>query len=143
MAHSYKKNAAGGFTTSTSEKKDKRIWHKRLRAAQLQKLNISKDVENQIMPAINEVSDPWDMDKDGKHIYCTEISIRKDINGYFSGLKNSSDKEVYFENNSNSYVIKDFLEYFKINKMSNKLFNITDKQKEQFIACFIKKSKRK
>lgn len=142
MAHSFKKNAAGGYAEAFSEKKDKRIWHKRLRTVELQKLSVVNKDEEIIMPIVHEVSDPWTMNKDGKHIYFTPSSVRKEINGFISGLMNSSDKELFFKNNDH-WVIKEFCEYFKIKKVSNKILYITDKQKEKFVIYFTKKNTKK
>jgi hypothetical protein len=129
MAHSFKKNAAGGYSTASSEKTDKRIWHKRLRTIELQNLNIINENEEINIPIVHEVSDTWAMNKDGKHIYFTQDSIRKEINGFISGLMNSLDRELYFKN-KNHWIVKEFFKYFKIIKFDNKIFTITDKQKK-------------
>lgn len=51
-----------GIINIRSEKKDKRIWHKRLRSKVRDILNTGGEV----FPQVKDVSDPWDMAKDGK-----------------------------------------------------------------------------
>ncbi|MDR1052562.1 MAG: hypothetical protein LBL39_00140 [Planctomycetaceae bacterium] len=139
MSHSYKKKVAGGNTTCPSEKDEKRLWHKKFRANELQKLNINNDFEEQIMPIVHEMSDPWSMGKDGKNIYFTEAEIRKDINGYISSLRKSGNEELFLNRRG---MIGEFCEYFKVKEL-NTVLAITNKQKEKFIKYFIKKWRRK
>jgi hypothetical protein len=139
MARSYKKKAAGGSTTSSSEKLDKRQWHKKLRTIELQKLNIHNEPEEQIMPVINEVSDPWIMSKDGKGIYFTEAIIRKEIDGYINSLKNGVD---HGSANYSIDVKRYFFDCFKTNKIKS-IISITDKQREKLIVYILKAWKKK
>ncbi len=65
MSRSKRTKPIFGNTTSHSEKEDKKIWHRKLRHISKQKL---KDLEPSF-PDRKEVSDPWDMAKDGKHYW--------------------------------------------------------------------------
>lgn len=63
MSRSYRKTPISGITTAESEAMDKRIWHKRMRARQRDRLMTDSESE----PVhTREVSDPWGMGKDGK-----------------------------------------------------------------------------
>lgn len=63
MTRSYKKTPVSGWSTSRSEKADKKLWHSRLRAHERDKIS----TENyDAIPHVHEVSNPWSMDKDGK-----------------------------------------------------------------------------
>lgn len=72
MSRSRKKNNAGGVTTAKSEKEDKRIWHKRMRTRTKQAIHNGDE-----MPHENEVSNPWNMSKDGKTFYSDDKLRRK------------------------------------------------------------------
>jgi hypothetical protein len=63
MSRSYKKNKIHGFTTCDSESVDKRIWHKRMRARERDRLITDPESETTIE---DEVSSKWGMGKDGK-----------------------------------------------------------------------------
>ncbi|GHV95762.1 hypothetical protein AGMMS50293_20820 [Spirochaetia bacterium] len=91
MSRSHKKTAAGGNATSSSEKFDKRTWHKKMRNLELQKLNPQNNLEEQILPIVKEASDPWLMSKDGKGIHFLKTEIRKDIDAYINSLYNGID----------------------------------------------------
>lgn len=73
MSRSRKKTPISAHTTCRSEKLDKRIWHKRLRAGVRQALHN----ESELMPHVRDVSNPWDMPKDGKHYWDTPENYRK------------------------------------------------------------------
>lgn len=62
MSRSRRKTPIRGITTADSEKKDKRIANRRLRAATSQAIV----QEREVMPEPRDVSDVYDMDKDGK-----------------------------------------------------------------------------
>jgi hypothetical protein len=124
-----------------SEKFDKRLWHKRLRRIEQQKLNSTNDMNYLSMPIIREVSNPWCMVKDGKHIYCTIEGLRKEINIYIAELINSFDPNEYFKGGK-PISVHGLIEYYKIDKFE-KLYNITNNQKEKFIRHFFKKYTRK
>ena len=70
MSHSFKKHAFAGVTTSKSEKKDKRLAHRRLRTLTNSLMKeISEGAEIDVLPVIKEVSDIYNFDKDGKIFY--------------------------------------------------------------------------
>lgn len=93
MSNSVKHIPIGGFTTSSSERIDKKIWHGRFRAAnRAYILNVIRNEyripgyvpikgctsaylfnpneplrrRDEIAPVVNDVSDTWSMNKDGK-----------------------------------------------------------------------------
>lgn len=76
MSRSVKKTPAGGITTSDSEKYDKKKWHKRLRQKTKQMLTSTRydesEMSDAILPEVHDVSDPWNMSKDGKSYYGEE-----------------------------------------------------------------------
>ena len=51
-----------------SEKKDKKIWHRRMRARcrQIVHYALFLDAENALMPLNNDITNTWCMSKDGK-----------------------------------------------------------------------------
>ena len=61
MSRSFRHHPYLGNLMASSEKKDKAIWHRRLRARVRTALGSGRE-----MPLINEVSEIWDMSKDGK-----------------------------------------------------------------------------
>lgn len=63
MSRSRKKTPIHGITTAVSENEDKRIWHKRMRARERDRLITDPEGEPTVE---NEVCTPWDMAKDGK-----------------------------------------------------------------------------
>ena len=96
MSRSRKKNMAGGWTTSISEKEDKRLWHRAFRHENKTLAKIQILQEDEIMfPFVREKSDPWSMAKDGKHIkpylvlnseiligFCNLLLTKKKVNKY-------------------------------------------------------------
>ena len=64
MSRSRRKTPSSGYTTSESEKADKAEAHRRIRREVGEILR--KDPEAELLPHDRELSDPWDMDKDGK-----------------------------------------------------------------------------
>ena len=64
MSRSVKKYPGGGHCGS-SEKDDKRHWHRRFR--RIQKQAIFR--EQEVMPHFRDVSNPWSMSKDGKQFW--------------------------------------------------------------------------
>lgn len=70
MSRSYKKTPIIGHTAAQSEKKDKKIWHKRFRHKTkdiLRSLHNDPDmIDDTIMPVEDDVSSLWSMSKDGK-----------------------------------------------------------------------------
>lgn len=66
MSRSYKKNPFMGIA-GRSDKQDKRLANRRLRRVIHTKLNSGNtDFDEVALPALREVSDVWDMAKDGK-----------------------------------------------------------------------------
>ena len=64
MARSRRKTPISGYTTSESEKADKAEAHRRIRREVGEVLH--KDPGAELLPHERELSDPWDMGKDGK-----------------------------------------------------------------------------
>jgi hypothetical protein len=62
MSRSRKHTPIGAITTATSEKRDKQLANRRLRAALRSAVALGADV----LPEMRDVSDPWTFDKDGK-----------------------------------------------------------------------------
>lgn len=144
MARSYKKYAAGGNASSPSEKREKKFWHKKLRAKAAQKLNAKNDAEEQIMPLEKEVSDPWMMSKDGKGIYLTEQELRKELDSYIDRLKKGRNTKYgyeYFDYYSHRFKIC-YTECFKT-KNYRKIISIKDEQRNKLIAYMMRKYRRK
>ena len=63
MSRSRKRTPVCGFTTSDTEKQDKRLANRRLRRKVRVILSAEPDPE---LPALREVSNVWSFDKDGK-----------------------------------------------------------------------------
>jgi len=68
MSHSRRHFPACGITTARSEKEDKRIHNRRFRHHIKQALK-TFDLETGVLPVLREVSNVWDMAKDGKTIF--------------------------------------------------------------------------
>lgn len=66
MSRSYKKNPFTGNTTSKSEKQDKQLANRCFRRNSKQKINMGKEPHL----SLNEVSNIWKFDKDGKNLFC-------------------------------------------------------------------------
>ena len=64
MTRSHRKTPMIAFTTSESEKADKAAAHRRIRRGV--GVVLRKDPEAEVLPHERELSDPWNMDKDGK-----------------------------------------------------------------------------
>ena len=78
MSRSFRRTPIGGWTTSTSEKKEKKLWHQKMRARcnQVAFHALFHDAENALLPFDNEVSDVWGMSKDGKVPFLDEFSYQ-------------------------------------------------------------------
>lgn len=74
MSRSRKKTPIYGNTNAPSEAVDKRIWHKRMRARERDRLITDPEGEP---TAENEVCTPWDMAKDGKCYWPEEPKLRR------------------------------------------------------------------
>lgn len=72
MSRSRRKNPILGHTTCHSERDDKQIWHKRMRAQErtaLSSARVIEDFESHLPLLENQVSDVWCMGKDGKQYW--------------------------------------------------------------------------
>ena len=78
MSRSYKKANFSSNTKASSERHDKSIWHGRMRARQRDQLsNLEVDQADAICPVqVCEVSNPWDMAKDGRHYWPVDRQIK-------------------------------------------------------------------
>ena len=71
MSRSYQKMPIKSHTTCRSERLDKQIWHKRWRTKErikLASLNL-ENLDDHLTTDRREVSNPWNMGKDGKHYF--------------------------------------------------------------------------
>lgn len=71
MSRSYQKTPITGHTNCKSERQDKRLWHKRGRKHERIKLASldSENIDNHCTTYRREISNPWDMGKDGKSYF--------------------------------------------------------------------------
>ena len=71
MSRSYQKTPIKGHTNCQSERLDKRLWHKRGRKHERIKLAAisSENLDDHCTTDRREVSNPWDMGKDGKSYF--------------------------------------------------------------------------
>lgn len=74
MSRSRKKTPIHGITTAVSEKEGKRIWHKRMRARERDRLITDPESEP---THEREVSDTWGMSKDGKQYYSADPKLMR------------------------------------------------------------------
>ncbi len=66
MSRSYRKTPIHGFCGS-SEKEDKKIWHRKMRKAENNKLaTVDREQTEYTTTLPEDVSNPWSMSKDGK-----------------------------------------------------------------------------
>lgn len=72
MSKSRKRTPICGITTVESEKQDKLIAHRKLRAA----VRVALASDHEVMPELREVSDVWTFGKDGKMWYA-KTDMRK------------------------------------------------------------------
>lgn len=66
MSRSKRKNLIVGIA-GRSEKKDKKLWHKKWRTKTRQALKLENYEEVDSLSDERTVSNPWSMSKDGKH----------------------------------------------------------------------------
>jgi hypothetical protein len=66
MSRSRRKTPICGITTASSERHDKRLANQRLRRSAKTKLRCGLYDEDLILPELDDVSNPWEMSKDGK-----------------------------------------------------------------------------
>lgn len=71
MSRSYRKTPIIGITTCRSERQDKKIWHKRWRTRERTTLATisSEDLDSYLPSLEEEVSNTWNMGKDGKQYW--------------------------------------------------------------------------
>lgn len=65
MSRSYKHTTISGITTATSEKRDKQLANRRFRRISKHRAKIDAEP----LVDLNEISDPWDFQKDGKRYF--------------------------------------------------------------------------
>ncbi|MBW3637192.1 MAG: hypothetical protein KY445_12135 [Armatimonadetes bacterium] len=65
MSRSVRKTPVMGWAACKSEKRDKIIWHRRMRAMIRQRL-YQENMDEILIPLDNEVGNVWAMGKDGK-----------------------------------------------------------------------------
>ena len=68
MSRSYKHTTISGMTTAQSEKRDKQLANRRFR--RISKHRVKIDAEPLVH--LNEISDIWDFQKDGKRYFFSE-----------------------------------------------------------------------
>jgi hypothetical protein len=68
MSRSIKNKYFLAHACCQSEKKDKKRWHKIFRKKEKQKIN-SSNLEEHVTTYHKEISNPWNMGKDGKQYY--------------------------------------------------------------------------
>lgn len=66
MSRSHRKNPFIGITTAESEKQDKQLANRRFRRNSKQLIKVGKEPHL----SLNEVSNIWKFDKDGKNLFC-------------------------------------------------------------------------
>lgn len=69
MSRTYYHTPCKGFSSCASEKEDKRLYNRKFRRKVNQHLfdtNYMEEFDNVCLPLLKEVSDVWDMGKDGK-----------------------------------------------------------------------------
>ncbi len=66
MSRSYRHTPVCGVCICDSEKPDKKLWHRRMRATILVRLH-NADPDEVLLPHDNEVGNIWTFGKDGKH----------------------------------------------------------------------------
>jgi hypothetical protein len=71
MTRSVRKTPIYGITNARSERKDKQQWHRRFRVLEKQRLHTltSETMDNHVTTSIEEVSNPWAMNKDGRQYW--------------------------------------------------------------------------
>lgn len=68
MSRSYKHTTISAITTAQSEKQDKRLTNRRFRRISKHRVRIGAEP----LVHLNEISDPWDFQKDGKRYFNSE-----------------------------------------------------------------------
>ena len=81
MSRSRKRTPIHGIADG-SEKKDKKIWHSRMRAKEREAIHRGDEV----FPDEKEVSNPWSMAKDGKRYWAFDENWDDDEKAYWKEL---------------------------------------------------------
>lgn len=68
MSRSYKHTTISGITTATSEKRDKKLANRRFRRISRHRVR----TETEPLIDLDEISDIWDFQKDGKRYFNSE-----------------------------------------------------------------------
>lgn len=68
MSRSYKHTTISAITTAQSEKRDKQLANRRFRRISKHRVKIDEEP----LIDLNEISDPWDFQKDGKRYFDPE-----------------------------------------------------------------------
>jgi hypothetical protein len=138
---------AGGYTKSSSDKLSKKIWHKSFRRTnQIKLIEQEKYLNDDLsFPAINEKSDPWNFQKDGKCLYyISEKDIRTELFSSMQSILNIPrimQKYCYCVS-INKFIVEELMNYYNI-KDYKEIFKLSDKKIEKYIKYFFKKEKRK
>ena len=66
MARSRRRTPIASLATAVSEKQDKRHANRNCRSALRRTLKRGEDPDAAVLPTLRDVSNPWDMTKDGR-----------------------------------------------------------------------------
>jgi hypothetical protein len=141
MSRSRKKNMAGGWTTHSSEKKDKQFWHRSFRRTNRVCAKTQILQEDEITyPTVKEKSNPWSMSKDGKTFYYTELEIRKKIDSAINEVRKVG---FFYRYRSNMWLLERMCKFLSIPLTTKSIFHIKQKDIERFLQSFINMEKSK
>ena len=141
MSRSRKKNMAGGWTTSISEKMDKQLWHRAFRRENktLAKIQILQEAEI-TFPVIREKSNPWSMSKDGKNLHFTEAEIRRKLDSAIREVKKCG---FFFRYRSDIWLLEKMCDFLNIPKTNKAISRVRQYDKNRFLQSFINREKSK
>lgn len=132
---------AGGWTTASSEKADKRLWHKAFRHENRTLAKIQILQEDEItFPAVREKSDPWSMAKDGKSFHFTETEIRRKLN---SAIKDVLRCGFYYHYRSETWLLEKMCKFLNIPRTDKAISRVKQKDREKFLLYYINREKSK
>jgi hypothetical protein len=141
MSRSRKKNIAGGWTTSTSEKEDKYLWHRAFRRENKMLAKIQTLQEDEItFPVIREKSDPWQMSKDGKTFHFTETEIRRKLD---SVRKEVLRNGFFYHYRSGMWLLEKMCKFLNIPQTNKAISHVKQKDIDRFLQYYINWEKRK
>ncbi len=99
MSRSFRKTPIHGLCGS-SEKEDKKIWHRKMRKAEHNKLaTVNREPDDEYITTLPEdVSNPWSMSKDGKYHAGTEDLRQAKLNPrhFDAAIANLDDRWVRY-----------------------------------------------